>query len=139
MVTTINMEDLRHLNLFSKITGIQTRYCFTYNDTLIFAVPKPKITQALGKNNENLKRISEILKKRIKVIAQPRGLEDAKSFIQTMVSPVAFKEMEINDKEIIITPGSVQVKASLLGRNKRRLLEMQMIVKTFFNLDYRVA
>ena len=126
------------MNLFSKITKVQTRYCFTYNDTLIFAVPKPKIPQSLGKDNSNLKRISEILKRRIKVVPKPRGIEDAKTFIQLLVSPVAFKEIEITDKEIIVTAGGVQTKAALLGRNKKRLEEMKTIVKSFFNLDYRV-
>lgn len=126
------------MNLFSKITKVQTRFCFTYNDTLIFAVPKPKIPQSLGKDNSNLKRISEILKRRIKVVPKPRGIEDAKTFIQILVSPVAFKEIEITDKEIIVTAGGVQTKAALLGRNKKRLEEMKTIVKSFFNLDYRV-
>lgn len=126
------------MNLFSKITKVDTRYCFTYNDTLIFAVPKIKIPQCLGKDNSNLKKMSEILKRRIKVIPKPRGTEDAKYFIQLLVSPVAFKEIEINDKEIVINAGGVQTKAALLGRNKKRLDEMKTVVKSFFNLDYRV-
>lgn len=132
------MEDMRHLNLFTKITKVETRYCFTYNDTLIFAVPKPKIPQSLGKENSNLRKISEILKRRIKVVPKPRGVEDAKYFIQLLVSPVIVKEIEVNEKEIIVNAGGVQTKAALLGRNKKRLDEMKTIVKSFFNLDYRV-
>jgi transcription antitermination factor NusA-like protein len=137
MINTINMEGLRHLNLFSKITKIQTRFHFSYNETLMFCVPKSKIFQALGKDNENLRKLSGIVKKRIRVLPKPRGVEDAKAFIEQIISPVSFKEIEITSEEIIITAGP-QNKAALLGRNKRRLLEMQKIVKDFFGLEYRV-
>ncbi len=131
------MKDMRHLNLFSKITNLQTRFHFSYNDTLMFCVPKSKITQALGRDNENLRKLSGIVKKRIRVLPMPRGIEDAKTFIQQIIAPVSFKEIEITPEEIIINAGP-QNKAALLGRNKRRLLEMQQIVKDFFSLDYRV-
>lgn len=131
------MEDLRHLNLFSKITKISTRYCFSYNNILMFCVPKFKISQALGKGGENLKKISDILKKRIRILPTPRGIEDAETFIQGIINPVVFNSIEIKDNEIIINAGS-QSKAALLGRNKRRLLEMQKIVKEFFGVEYKV-
>ncbi len=137
MESTINMQDLRHLNLFSKITRIRTRYCFDYNNMLMFCVPKSKISQALGKNGENLRKISNIVKKRIRVLAQPRGVEDAEAFIKAIVSPVTFNGIEIKDNEIILNAGS-QSKAALLGRNKRRLAEMQKIVKEFFGMDYKI-
>jgi transcription antitermination factor NusA-like protein len=105
----------------------------------MFAVPKPKLNQALGKNGENLKKLSDILKKRVRIVPQPRGIEDIKYFVQLIISPVVFKEMIVNDKEVVINAGSVQTKAALLGRNKRRLEEMKKIIGTFFNLDYKVA
>ena len=103
----------------------------------MFCVPKSKISQALGRDNENLRKLSGIVKKRIRVLPKPRGIEDAKTFIQQIIAPVTFKEMNITPEEIIVNAGS-ENKAALLGRNKRRLLEMQKIVKNFFGLDYRV-
>ncbi len=137
MANTINMQDLRHLNLFYKITRIRTRYCFSYNNMLMFCVPKSKISQALGKNGENLRKISEIVKKRIRILAQPRGIEDAENFIKAIISPVTFNSIEITQNEIIVNAGQ-QSKAALLGRNKRRLAEMQSIIKDFFGMDYKI-
>ena len=139
MASVINMQDLRYLNLFGKITKISTRFCFSYNESLIFCVPRYKIPQALGKENENLRKISGITKRRIRVIAKPRGIEDAKYFLESIISPATFKGIEINDKEIIIIAGNYQNKATLMGRNKKRLEEMKKIVKSFFGLDYRIA
>ena len=139
MVNTINMQDMRHLNLFEKITRVRTRFCFPYNEMVVFCVPKSKLAMSLGSQGSNLRRISEIIKKRIRILPMPRGPIDARYFIQSLISPATFKDMDVTDKEIIITAGGVQNKATLLGRNKKRLEEMKSIVKNFFNLDYRVV
>ncbi|MCK9568280.1 hypothetical protein M0R72_05005 [Candidatus Pacearchaeota archaeon] len=139
MVSTINMQDIRHLNLFNQITKINTRYCINYNGILIFAVPKSSVMKAVGENARNLKRISEILGKRIRVIPIPRGIQDAKPFIETIISPVTFKDLEVTDKEIILNAGGTQSKAALIGRDKRRLIEMQKIVNDYFGREFRIA
>jgi NusA-like KH domain protein len=137
MVNTINMQDMRHLNLFSQITRINTRFCMTYNDTIIFCVPKEFVMRAVGENGRNVKRMSEILQKKIRVIPSPRGIQDIRSFIENIVHPVTFKDLEIKGRELILTAGS-QSKASLIGRNKRRLLELQKIVKDYFGKELRI-
>lgn len=138
MDNVLDMQDLRYLNLFNKVTKINTRYCFNYNNALVFFVPKKLIRRAIGDEGKNIKYISEVIKKRVKVFPIPRGIEDARGFIELLVSPVQFKEIEINPNEIIINAG-MQSKAALLGREKRRLAEMQKIIKGFFGRDFRVA
>lgn len=139
MVSIISMQDMRHLNLFSRITRIQTRHCLTYNDTLIFCVPKPMISRAIGKNNENLRKISEVVKRRVRVAPLPRDVNDASAFIQSIISPAKFKSIEITEDKIIVTAGTVQNKATLLGRNKRRYEEMKKVIQSFFHREYFVA
>ena len=139
MIKTIDMRDMRHLNLFEKITNVRTRFCFEYNENIMFCVPKFKLTQALGRNGENLRRISEILKKRIRIVVCPRSIEDARRFIESIISPASFKEIVVNEQEIVISAGSVQNKATLFGRHKKRYLEMKRIVNDFFDREYRVA
>lgn len=137
MVNTINMQDMRHLNLFAQVTRINTRFCFPYNEAIVFCVPKPMIFKAVGKGAGNIRKLNEITGKRIKIIASPRGIEDAKSFIEDIVKPVTFNDLDIKENEIVLTAGS-QSKAALIGRNKRRLLEMQKIVSNFFGKEFRI-
>lgn len=133
------MQDLRHLNLFNQITKINTRYCLKYNGIIIFCVPKNMVLRAVGENAKNLRRISEILGKRIRVIPIPRGIEDAKKFIENIVSPTTFKDIEITDREIILNAGGTQNKAALIGRDKKRLIEMQKIISNYFGKEFRIA
>lgn len=138
MVNTISMQDMRHLNLFGKITRIDTRHSFPYNDAIVFAVPKELVSRAVGPNGRNIKKMSEILNRKIKVIAEPKGVENSEKFFQDIVDPVEFKGFEYNNDEIIINAGS-QSKAALIGRNKRRLLELQKIAKGYFSRDLRIV
>lgn len=138
MVKTLDMQDIRHLNLFNQITKINTRYCFEYNETLIFCVPKSYVLKAIGENAKNLKKMNVIIGKKIKVLALPRGVQDAKNFIEKIVAPVTFKDLEITDKEIILNAGGTQNKAALIGRDKRRLIEMQKIVNNYFGKEFRI-
>ena len=137
MLKTIDMQEMRYLNLFEKMTGVRTRFCFRYNESIIFCVPKPLVSRAIGEGGRNLWKMSEILGKRIRVIAAPSGLQDSGAFIRTLISPLTIKSFEIKDNEIIV--GGGKNKASLIGRNKRRLFEMQKIVMEFFGKDFRIA
>jgi len=137
MNNTINMQDMRYLNIFSRATHISTKYCVHYNNNIIFCVPHPLLPRALGPKANNLRKISETLKKRIRIISCPQEGKE-KDFIESIVKPVEFKELEVKDGEIILTAGS-QSKAALLGRNKRRLLEMQKIVRNFFGKEFRIV
>jgi NusA-like KH domain protein len=138
MAQVIDMQTMRHLNLFGKITRISTRFCFTHNNTIFFCVPRQLVSRAIGREGANIKQIHNILRKRVKIIPQPRGPQDMKSFIEAIVAPIKVNELEIQNG-VAIASGSRQSKAALIGRNKRRLIEMQKIISDFFRLDFRVG
>ncbi|MBI2045299.1 hypothetical protein HYT23_04540 [Candidatus Pacearchaeota archaeon] len=138
MIGTIDMQHMRYINLFEKISDVSTKYCFKYNETIFFCVPRSMISKSIGENGKNVKQLSRILGKKIKIIPEPRGEEDLKTFIENIVAPVQFKDFQLLENEITVS-GNTQTKASLIGRNKRRLLEMQEIIKNFFSRDFRVV
>jgi len=94
--------------------------------------------KAIGDNAKNVRRLNEILRKKIKIIAVPQSIKDAKKFIEAIVSPVGFKDIEIKDNELILNAGS-QNKAALIGRHKRRFLEMQKIIDNYFGKEFRIV
>lgn len=138
MAGVIDMQFMRYLNLFSKITRISTSHCFKYNETIFFCVPDNLVSRAIGKNAVNVKKLNEILNRKIKVIPTPNGIDDVGTFVRNIIDPVIYKDLEIKEDEIVVS-ASTQSKAAMIGRNKRRLLEMQQIIKDFFKKNFRIA
>ena len=138
MTNILDMQDLRYLNLFAKITKVDTRYFFEYNNMLVFCVPKNLIQKALGQNAENLKKISSVIGKRIRIVAYPEEIGNAREFIKNIINPLTFNDLEITADEIILIAGRMN-KALLIGREKKRLNEMKNIVKYFFKREFRIV
>lgn len=133
MVKVLDMQFIRYANIFSKVTNIRTNHCFEYNHTIIFVVPKHLVMKAIGENNRNLETLSQFLGKKVKVVADPRGKEDLSSFVSIITKPIRFKSIEIVNDEVVINAGQ-QNKASLIGKGKARLLEMENILGQYFEV-----
>lgn len=131
MIKVLDMKFIRYANLFNGITRIRSNHCFEYNNTVIFSVPKELVMKAIGAGNKNLEKLSNIIGKKIKIVAIPRGVRDIESFVATIIRPIRFKAIEIKDSEVIIN-AVAQNKASLIGKNKSRLLEMENILGQYF-------
>lgn len=132
------MQFMRYMNLFTKVTRIDSSHCFSYNNTLVFVVPRSRIQQAIGKDNANLKQLSTILEKRIRVLAEPKSMGDLEQFFKVLVSPITFEKLEVIEgdagKELIITTGGRESKAMLIGRDRAREKEMKDILDQHFDI-----
>jgi NusA-like KH domain protein len=132
---TLDMQFIRYLNLFEKITRVRTKNCFSYNNMIIFGVQPIFVSKAIGENGRNIKQMSEIIGKKIKVIAFPS--RNIYEFICKIIEPLKFKSLEMNDKDVIINAGR-QSKAALIGRNRQRVEELNEIVKEYYNKEVRI-
>ena len=133
MVKTLNMQFIRYANLFNRVTRIRTNHCFEYNNAIVFAVPRKLVLRALGPNSQNLRRLSEIIRKKVKIVAIPMGREDIENFVSVITYPIKFKAIEIKDNDATINTAH-QNKAILIGRNRCRLTEMQGILEQYFGI-----
>ncbi len=137
MIKTIDMKVMRYINLFSRISGITPKHCFIYNSTAIFTVPESKLSMAIGDNGKNIKHMSDIIQRKVKVVLIPKDISDAEKFISTIIYPTQIKSVEINGNQLIINAGQ-QNKAMLIGRNKSRLEEIRKIIKDYFGKEVKI-
>ena len=133
----IDMKLMRYINLLDRISRVKTRKCFVYNNIIVFAVPREMMSQAIGPGASNIMRIQEQLGKRVKIVLEPRGIEDAQDFVREIVSPVRFKSLELKEGILILNAGSTS-KAALIGRNKKRLEELSEIIMNNFGLNLKI-
>ena len=135
MAVTIDMQLMRYINLFAKTTRVETTKVFTYNNQIIFAVPKAKVSVAIGKGASNVKRLNEILRKKIKIVAMPAvdSNEGIGKFVGDVVAPIEFNKVEVRDDSVVVNAGR-QSKAALIGRNRMREKELGEVLKNFFHI-----
>lgn len=138
-MSVIDMRAMRYINLLDKVSHVRTRKCFIHNNTVFFAVKGPQISRAIGPAAVNIRRIQESVGLKIRIIRDAENIEDAKRFVEDVVSPVRIKSIELKDNCLIITAGNNQNKAALIGRNKRRFEELERVIKDFFNADLRIV
>ena len=129
----LSMQFMRYVNLFSRVTKIRTNHCFEYNNAIVFAVPRKLVSRALGRDNENLRRLNHVLGRKVKIVAIPYGREDIENFVSVITYPIRFKAIEIKDDEAVINAGH-QSKAILIGRGKVRLNEMRNVLGQYFGV-----
>jgi len=126
----LDLQAIQYINLFSKITGTRASNCFQYADHLIFEVPPFMLSKTIGANGINIKKLGAMIKRKIKVIATTQDMEE---FIKSLVYPVKFKNIAVQDEEMVIY-AAPQSKAMLIGRGSSRLEEMKEILKNHFNI-----
>ena len=137
-MSVIDMKLMRYINLLDRVSRVKTRRCFVYNNVIIFAVPKLMMSQAIGPGAVNVRRIQEQLGKRVKIVAEPEGLEKAQEFVEGVVSPLRFKSLELREGFLVLTAGSTS-KAALIGRNKRRFDELRRIIMDNFGIELKIV
>lgn len=133
MDRTLDMKFIRYINLFEKITKVRTQHCFSYNQTIVFLVRKEEIARAIGESGKNIKRITEILEKKVKIIPCPNGPQDIQKFISDITFPIKFKSIGVKDDSLTINAG-MQSRAALIGRDKSRFNELKEILEQYFGI-----
>ncbi len=136
MANVIDMQLMRYINLFGRTTKVSTTKVFYYNNQIIFAVPKAKVSLAIGRGACNIKKISEILRKKIKVVIMPAvdDVEGIKKFVADVVAPIEINGVEMKGGSIVVNGGR-QSKAALIGRNRMREKELADVLKDFFGVS----
>jgi transcription antitermination factor NusA-like protein len=137
---TIDMQLMRYINLFGRISRVSTTDCFVYNNTIYFAVPKKFVMIAVGRNGENVKRISETLRRKIRIVAMPSAqeiddskIESLKRFLTDVVAPVKFSSIELKD-DVVVLSGDRESKAILIGRDRCREKELSEVLEKMFGV-----
>lgn len=144
MNRTIDMQLMRYINIFSRISHVSTSNCFVYNNTIYMAVPKSMMTKAIGPNGANVKEMSNVLRRKIRVVGLPSKefLETAddnqkakvlKEFITEIVSPVEITSFDFKDNSIFIS-GDRESKAILIGRDRSKEKQLAEILQTDFGI-----
>ncbi|MEK6846848.1 MAG: hypothetical protein AABY16_01630 [Nanoarchaeota archaeon] len=139
-MATIDMQTMRYMNLLFRVAHVKAAKCFVYNNTIYFAVLPKLFSHALGPANRNVRIISDQLGKRIRIIRDTNDdASGVSKFIESIVSPVSFVSLEIKDGSFVLTAGSRERAATLIGRNKVRLEELSKVMESYFGKALKIV
>src|SRR3989344_5513037 len=134
----IDMKTMRYINLLDKISHVKTSKCFIHNNSIFFVVNRRDVSKAIGPGAVNVRKIQEKTDRKIKIIEEIDNIKYIKNFIEDIISPVRIKSIDIKDNLVVITAGSNQNKATIIGRDRRREEELNKVIHDYFNMNIKI-
>ena len=125
-----NSDSMKLIMLFESMTGARVKDCI-FNEKLIFIIEENEMGKAVGKNGANIKKVENILKKKIKLIEfNPNILH----FVRNMIYPIELADVKEEDGVITIHGKNTITKAMIIGRERQNLNRLIEIVKRYFKV-----
>lgn len=134
----LNQKLIGFITLFENLTGAKIKDAFIdKKERVVFIVNEGHAGKAIGKHGSNIKRISGMIKKNIKVI---EFSDNVTEFIKSIIDPIKADSYDLNDNMVIINSKDLHIKAMLIGRDKRNLIELNELVKRYFkNIEVKIG
>ncbi len=133
---TFDSEKMKLISLFQAMTRASVKDCVE-NEELIFIVGEGEIGKALGKKGMNARRISQMLKRKIKIVEFSNNLSQ---FIKNLVQPLRVEKVEENEGVITLTASDTTTRGYLIGRGGSALRKLEERVKRHFPIkEIKVA
>jgi len=127
-----NLEHIKFISLFGKITRVPAQDCIIDEKTIIFIVKQGNGSKAIGKAGINTKKLEKIFSKRIQ-ITELR--EDLPSFIGNLCYPLKNLKISREEEDIIIIGPDTKTKGLLIGRNSQNLKKLEENAKRYFKFN----
>ncbi|HDP74069.1 MAG TPA: NusA-like transcription termination signal-binding factor [Candidatus Woesearchaeota archaeon] len=129
----INLDMMKYITLFESVTSSEVKDCFEDPaGSLFFVVGQGEARKAIGKSGANVRKASQMLNKRLKVV---EFSSNAEKFIMNLLYPIKVESIKQEDKEVVISDKSIQNKSMIIGRNAQNLRFIESVVKRYFDID----
>ena len=120
---------MKTISIFESISHAHVKDCIEQGNVLIFVVNKGEMSKAIGPKGNNVRRIEQMFKKKIKII---EFNEDVIEFVKNVVMPIKVVDVTEEEDVIIITPVDSPSRGLLIGRGAINLRGFEEIVKRYF-------
>ena len=112
----ITSEIMGYINVFEGVTSALVKDCYkSGDDGLIFIVKEGNAGKAIGKGGENIRRLSSMLKKRVKVV---EFSDDASKFVANYIFPARGSVYMRDGATVVVEGRGAKFKEIVLGRER---------------------
>ncbi len=134
MNITYDQQTIGLITMFEKLTGTSVKNCHK-DSSIVFIVKEGDIGKAIGKNGKNVQRLTNIIKKPIRIVEYS---EDPVQFVKNLTRNTNSKIYKAESGEIIIEPATSKDKGIIFGRDKKNLKYLQDLVAQHHNTPLTV-
>ncbi len=127
-----DMEMMKIIAMFERLTHVSAKDCFEHNEAIYFLVPEGEVRKAVGKSAQNAKKLSAMLQKKIKIIGYS---EDLCQFVRNMIKPLQVRDVTVEGKIVTITDDDPRTKGLIIGRNAANLRALEQHVRRHFDIE----
>ena len=129
-------EAIGCINLFENLAKIKVKDCYKSEKDMVFIVDSVYMSRSIGKNGSNVKKLSHLLRKSIRII---EFSSDVLKFISNIISPVDGKVYKESEGVVAIKLSNSKDKGIVIGRDKKNITMMQAIVSRYFDIKVKVV
>jgi N utilization substance protein A len=123
-------DIMKYISLFESFTGAKVKDCIV-SEEVIFIIQENEMGKAIGKHGHNIKRIGNVLKKKIRLVEFSNSIPQ---FVGNLIYPLKAKEIKEENGIIIIYGQDTKTKSLLIGRNRHNIGSINDIVKRYFDV-----
>ena len=131
----IDQEILGLSSLMQKITRAKVVDCFHDPELIYFVVAQGEMGKALGKGAVNVKRLSQEIGKKVRIV---EFSSQAEKFVKNLIYPLQVEKIIIGEGIIEIQDSNKKTKSLLIGRGGKQLALINRAVKRFFNSEVKI-
>ena len=128
----LTQDSINLINLFERITKARVKDCIIEEKKLIFIVNEEDISRAIGKNGNNVKRIINLAKKDVQVVAYN---DDVTKLILNLIYPNKVDNIKLDNKIVSINVSDSMTKGRIFGRDRENLKRVANISKRYFDIE----
>ncbi len=122
---------MQYISIFESLTSAKVKDCIV-NEQILFIVNENDMGKAIGKHGSNVKRIENMMKKRIRLV---EFNNDVKQFVQNLIYPVQAKEIKEENGIVSIYCNDIKSKGILIGRDRHNINFVNDVVKRHFGIN----
>jgi len=132
MKIVYDQQLMKYIILFENLTHVNVKDVYSRNGSLWFVVQKGGMFRAVGKNGERVKKIENMVKKKIKIIEYD---DDVCVFSSHLIYPVKAKNIEFDEGNLVFECEDSKSKGLLIGRDRKNLKELKEVLSRYFKID----
>ena len=131
-----DQEIMGLIGVIGRLVKVPIKDLFKEGDVLYCIVEPGQIGKAIGKGGENIRRVNNILKKKVKFVEY--GVS-AVNLVRNLIYPTRVDDIREVEGVVEIESADRKVKGFLIGRSGSNLEFLNRVVRRYFDVEVKVV